>query len=152
MANRRLSDDTRNLARCATCAVMAEAECRSGADGNTVCAACGMPMVEALDSHVRSDNPANPDVIDTLGELIGEIRATGTAPRMGNGSAAGSFVGDPIMKSPGGTTTISGQPLAKTMRSHRRMQLRPPDEYQFNENPIGSVETPRQDRRDGKKD
>jgi hypothetical protein len=47
MANRRLSDDTRNLARCATCAVMAEADCRSGADGNIVCATCGMPMVEA---------------------------------------------------------------------------------------------------------
>ena len=37
--------DTRNFARCATCAVMAEADCRSVADANTVCATCGMPMV-----------------------------------------------------------------------------------------------------------
>jgi hypothetical protein len=46
MATYRLNNnDTRNLARCATCAVMAEADCRSGADANTVCAMCGMPVV-----------------------------------------------------------------------------------------------------------
>ena len=46
MATYRLNNnDTRNLARCAGCAVMAEADCRSGADANTVCAMCGMPMV-----------------------------------------------------------------------------------------------------------
>ena len=39
------NNDTRNLARCATCAVMAEADCRNAADANTVCAMCGMPMV-----------------------------------------------------------------------------------------------------------
>jgi hypothetical protein len=46
MTTSRLNDnDTRNLARCATCAVMAEADCRSVADANTVCATCGTPMV-----------------------------------------------------------------------------------------------------------
>jgi hypothetical protein len=46
MATYRLNDnDIRNLARCATCAVMAEADCRSGADANTVCTTCGMSMV-----------------------------------------------------------------------------------------------------------
>ena len=45
MATYRLNDDdTRNFAR-ATCAVIAEADCRSGADANTVCTMCGMPMV-----------------------------------------------------------------------------------------------------------
>jgi hypothetical protein len=39
-------DDTRNLARCAICAVMAEADCRGGADANTVCAACGLPVAD----------------------------------------------------------------------------------------------------------
>ena len=47
MATYRLNDnDTRNLARCATCAVMAEADCRSGADANTVCTTCGLPVAD----------------------------------------------------------------------------------------------------------
>ena len=57
MATYRLNDDDiRNFARCAICAVMAEADCRGGADANTVCAMCGLPMVDwpperaALDS------------------------------------------------------------------------------------------------------
>lgn len=45
MATYRHYVDSRNLARCASCAVMAEADCRGGADANTVCATCGMPMV-----------------------------------------------------------------------------------------------------------
>ena len=45
MATNRLNDDTQDLASCATCAVMAEADCHSGADANTVCDMCGMPMV-----------------------------------------------------------------------------------------------------------
>lgn len=47
MANCRLNDDTQDIARCATCAVMAEADCRSSADANIVCAMCGMPMVSS---------------------------------------------------------------------------------------------------------
>ena len=44
MATYRLNDnDTRNLARCATCAVMAEADCRSA---NTVCTTCGLPVAD----------------------------------------------------------------------------------------------------------
>lgn len=38
------NNDTRNLARCATCAGMVEADCRSGTDANTVCATCGIPV------------------------------------------------------------------------------------------------------------
>ena len=46
MATYRPNDhNTRNLARCATCAVMAEGDCHGGADANTVCVRCGMPMV-----------------------------------------------------------------------------------------------------------
>jgi hypothetical protein len=48
MAIHRLNDDdTLNLARCATCAVVAEAECRAGADANTICATCGMPAARS---------------------------------------------------------------------------------------------------------
>lgn len=52
--NRRNDDDTRNPERCATCAVMAEAEFRAGADANTICATCGMPAARSpseLDSY-----------------------------------------------------------------------------------------------------
>jgi hypothetical protein len=45
--HRHREDETRNLARCATCAVMAEADCRSSAEANTVCAMCGKPMVDS---------------------------------------------------------------------------------------------------------
>jgi hypothetical protein len=48
MATYRPNDHTRNIARCATCAVMAEADCHGGADANTVCARCGLPMVYSL--------------------------------------------------------------------------------------------------------
>ena len=45
--HRHRKDEARNLARCATCAVMAEADCRSSAGANTVCAMCGKPMVDS---------------------------------------------------------------------------------------------------------
>ena len=45
MATYRPNDDTQNLARCATCAVMVEADCHGRADANTACAMCGTPMV-----------------------------------------------------------------------------------------------------------
>ena len=45
MAIYRLNDDTQDLARCATCTVMAEADWHSGTDANAVCAKCGMTMV-----------------------------------------------------------------------------------------------------------
>jgi hypothetical protein len=40
-------------------------------------------MSTISDSHVRSDNPANPDVINTLEESIGEIRALAAEPPLG---------------------------------------------------------------------
>lgn len=60
--NRRNDADTRNLERCATCAVMAEAECRTGADANTICATCGMPAVRS-----RSERDSYFSVIMRLG-------------------------------------------------------------------------------------
>jgi hypothetical protein len=39
-------DDTQKLVRCATCATIAETDCRGAADANTVCATCGLPMVD----------------------------------------------------------------------------------------------------------
>lgn len=72
MATYRLNDDTQDLARCATCAVMAEADCHSGADANTVCAMCGMPMVYS---------PSERD--DSVGALQGRTLGGGThQPRL----------------------------------------------------------------------
>ena len=72
MATNRLNDDTQDLARCATCAVMAEADCHSGADANTVCAMCGMPMVYS---------PSERD--DSVGALQGRTLGGGThQPRL----------------------------------------------------------------------
>ena len=55
-------NETRNLASCATCAVMAEADCRGGAEANTVCAACDKPMV-----HSPSERGSYFEVVMRLG-------------------------------------------------------------------------------------
>ena len=41
-------DDSRSLARCAACnaTVIAQIDCREPVDANTVCATCGMTLVE----------------------------------------------------------------------------------------------------------
>ena len=46
--DRRNEDDSRSLARCATCnaIVIAQIDCREPADANTVCARCGMTLVD----------------------------------------------------------------------------------------------------------
>jgi hypothetical protein len=47
MATYRVIDDTQyDLAHCATCAVIAEADCRAASDANTVCAMCGLPAID----------------------------------------------------------------------------------------------------------
>ena len=46
--DRRNEDDSRSLTRCATCnaIVIAQIDCREPADANTVCALCGMTLVD----------------------------------------------------------------------------------------------------------
>ncbi len=46
--DRRNEDDSRSLARCADCdaIVIAQIDCREPADANTVCATCGMTLVD----------------------------------------------------------------------------------------------------------
>jgi hypothetical protein len=45
---RRNEDDSGSLARCPTCnaTVIAQIDCRDPADANTVCATCGMTLVD----------------------------------------------------------------------------------------------------------
>jgi len=51
MASHRINDNTQEIARCAICAVMAEAACRGAADANTACTVCGLPAIDLADEY-----------------------------------------------------------------------------------------------------
>lgn len=72
--HRHREEKTRNLARCATCAVMTEADWRNPADANTVCAMCGKPMVDS-----PSERGSYFEVVMRLGRPGPAARPRGTA-------------------------------------------------------------------------